>query len=650
MNKQIIGLDAGTNSLGFAIRESNEYLENQITKKGVLLFDKGVASEKGNEYPKVQKRTESRGKRRNYQAEKYRKYNLLEFLIKNGMCPLTIEELDEWRKYSKGKPRKYPQSKKFINWIRYDFDGDGKPDFHVLDRTKHDNLFVFRAFAIDAEFKPVFDKNPELLGRVFYHLIQRRGFKGRDEFEAETMMKGSETADTPGRNQIEEYLNKYKSLGAALYHFQKENGGRIRKRYNLRSDYESELKLICKVHGLGEEQYKKLWKAIIWQRPLRTQKGMVGLCTFEKNKRRVAAGHPLYLEFKTWVFINNLKIEPPKGADTVTYLRANIYPLFLRKSDFELSKILDQLKKDNATMLSGYADSKMAKTKVSALGLFYDFTKIFGEDWRVKFNFDDILNRPPQTPQKASAAYVMDDIWHVLHTFDSKEKLEEFGVDKLGLDSQLAKEFANINLTPGYATLSLSAIKRMLPYLQKGISYVNAVYLANMPRVLGVSEITESDIDYFIEEIDDAISDHAELLELNVVVNGLMKSVLSSENRYSIEDERELTMPELNSVSIALNKAIGEVSWSELSKSEQDRKTSYVSNEFKKCLMKPSGGKNRLFMESPRRHTAIFELLKVKYDVPDENIKHLWHPSEQEVYPKAKEYREYTINGKSVYI
>jgi len=83
--EKIIGLDLGTNSIGWAIREINPELENQIIDKGVLTFEKGVAEDKSGEHPKVQKRTESRGKRRNYQAEKYRKWALLECLVKNKM-------------------------------------------------------------------------------------------------------------------------------------------------------------------------------------------------------------------------------------------------------------------------------------------------------------------------------------------------------------------------------------------------------------------------------------------------------------------------------------------------------------------------------------------------------------------------------------
>jgi hypothetical protein len=92
MNK-ILGLDLGTNSIGWAIRDTGES-ENQIIDKGVLTFEKGVGEGKSGEFPLVQKRTESRSKRRNYQAEKYRKWALLQILIEHGMCPLSTAELD----------------------------------------------------------------------------------------------------------------------------------------------------------------------------------------------------------------------------------------------------------------------------------------------------------------------------------------------------------------------------------------------------------------------------------------------------------------------------------------------------------------------------------------------------------------------------
>src|SRR5690606_8900174 len=215
----------GSNSIGWAIRDTS-IEDNQIISHGVLTFDKGVASEKGNEFPKVQKRTESRGKRRNYQAEKYRKFQLLEYLIENNMCPLTIGGLDKWRKYTKGQKRAYPQSDAFVQWLRFDFDGDGMPDFHLFGKDKHESYYIFRTAAANEDHKVVFQNNPHILGRVLYQLVQRRGFRGRDEEEAKTMLQGSEKTGTAGRNEIADYIDKHKTLGSALYHYQKEKGGR----------------------------------------------------------------------------------------------------------------------------------------------------------------------------------------------------------------------------------------------------------------------------------------------------------------------------------------------------------------------------------------------------------------------------------------
>src|SRR5258708_4765639 len=129
--EKILGLDLGTNSIGWAIRDITEE-GNQIKNTGVLTFEKGVGEIKGIEVPLVKARTEARSKRRNYQAEKYRKWELLKFLIDRKMCPLTIEELNEWLHYKKGIGRIYPQSEKFIQWLRFDFNGDGKPDFELF--------------------------------------------------------------------------------------------------------------------------------------------------------------------------------------------------------------------------------------------------------------------------------------------------------------------------------------------------------------------------------------------------------------------------------------------------------------------------------------------------------------------------------------
>lgn len=655
MSNLTLGIDLGTNSIGWAIRDITAP-ENQIIKSGVLIFDKGVGEEKGIEFPKVKKRTESRGKRRNYQAEKYRKWALLEFLIEQKMCPLTIDELDKWRKYEKGKKRRYPQTERFVNWLRYDFNGDGKPDFHLFGGDKHESHYLFRVKAVSesSEDKNIFEKNREVLGRIFYHLVQQRGFRGRDEEEAKTMLEGSEKNNTPGRNKISEYIEKHKTLGAALYYYQKDKSEdskkvRIRQRYNLRKDYENELKEICRVQGLDGKFYNKLHKAIIWQRELRTQKGLVGLDTHQKNKRRAPISHPLYEEYRTWVFINNLKIEAPEGWQQAKYLEEKIYPLFYKTgNDFSLSTILKQLESDNANITSKFATK--GKTKVLSAKLLRQFEDILGNNWKENHNWNALFIRDAQPPKKQSKQYTIEDIWHVLLTFDSEEKLKEFAEEKLGLAEEKAIKFSKIRLPQGYATLSLSSIKKIIPYLKKGFIYSKAVYMANLRQVLGTHEVSEDFIKRLADEIDEIYKNASTEKDLNNVLNSLFREELVAEGDYHLPENKDLDESDIQLIQKKIKDVLGDKTWRETTDEEKKQYLDYVKKHFKEFLQKPFQAKKGSFMEQPRIHQRIFNYLQAHYQVPDENIKHLWHPSEQEKCRNAADYVEVKYQQNTFYI
>lgn len=628
--EKILGLDLGTNSIGWAIRDITE-ISNQIIDKGVLTFEKGVGEEKSIEFPLVQKRTESRGKRRNYQAEKYRKWALLELLVSKGMCPLKIDELNEWRKYKKGTGRKYPQNEAFINWLRFDFNHDGKPDFEALGFSKHESYYLFRMLAVseDEMHKKIFRDNPQILGRVFYHLVQRRGFRGRDDEESKTIMQGSKDGSTKGVDTIIPFIEKYKTLGAALYFLQQDKKERIRKRYNLRTDYEQELKEICQVQELDDEIYQKLWKAIVWQRPLRSQKGSVGICTFEKNKARCPVSHPLYEEYRTWVFINNLKIQLPAGIDRQVFLREKIYPLFYHSSrDFKLSAILNVLKKVGGAIAANYAP----ETKVVSCTLLNTFEELLGADWKERYGWNAALQN-----NSKDCAYSFEDIWHVLFTFDCKEKLQEFAQQKLGLDERNADKFSKIKLQQGYATLSLSAIKKLLPYLNRGFINSDAIYLANLHKVMGESQITQEIAQAFSSVLHQIKQEHQLEKQLAAVANNLISDQLNSAYRYGMDSSYQLDEDDRKDIEAKLTSVFGAYSWEKKLPSEQQYCRTYVTEQYLNFLRKPIHAKKEdLFIKPGRMHDKIFRHLQDAYNVPEERKKHLWHPSEQETYLSAK--------------
>ncbi|MEO6168069.1 MAG: hypothetical protein ABIO46_03845, partial [Chitinophagales bacterium] len=101
-NEKFLGLDLGSNSIGWSIRNlvSNE---NQITNYGAIVFPQGVGEGKSGEFSFAAERTKNRSVRRLYQARKYRLWETLKVLIENDYCPLSIENLNKWMVYNKSK-------------------------------------------------------------------------------------------------------------------------------------------------------------------------------------------------------------------------------------------------------------------------------------------------------------------------------------------------------------------------------------------------------------------------------------------------------------------------------------------------------------------------------------------------------------------
>ena len=88
-----LGLDLGTNSLGWSIIE-----DQKIIDAGVIIFEQGIPLDQGKEAatsPAADRRG-FRAMRRLKFRRRLRKYHTLKVLIENGMCPLSMDELKAW--------------------------------------------------------------------------------------------------------------------------------------------------------------------------------------------------------------------------------------------------------------------------------------------------------------------------------------------------------------------------------------------------------------------------------------------------------------------------------------------------------------------------------------------------------------------------
>ena len=286
-------------------------------------------------------------------------------------------------------------------------------------------------------------------------------------------------------------------------------------------------------------------KAIFYQRPLKSQKGQVGKCVFEKNKTRCPSSHPMYEEFRMLSFINNIKIQTPND-DVLRPLsseeRALIMPLFFRKliikkKQFDFEDIAKKLApKKQYGFYKKSSDAEMPylfnypmDTSVSGCPVTTALKDIFGDNWI------DSLCETYTLAEGKSRLNVVNDIWHALFFYTDETKLAEFGKNRLQLDDEEAKKFCEISLPSDYASLSLKAICKILPYLRRGLIYSHAVFLGNLCEVMpqyewNMEEMRNAAIDNIIYEMNQIDSKDACTFE--VCIKEYLKE------QYHVSDEK----------------------------------------------------------------------------------------------------------------
>lgn len=521
--ERILGIDTGTNSLGWAIIEKDGD-KTTLIAKGTNIFAEGVKIEKGIESSKAAERTEHRSSRKHYWRRKIRKIRLLTILSDNHLCPPILKNsLRLWR-----LKKVYPDNEAFMNWQRTD-------DEHGV------NPYRFRFVCLTQKLDLTDLSQRYILGRALYHLNQRRGFlSNRKETTKESEGTVKESISLLSED-IEKAGCQY--LGEYFYQLY-QAGKKIRNHYTARKEhYLKEFHAICAKQELAPELVAKLEKAIFDQRPLKSQKGSVGTCTFEKGKPRCSSSHPLYEDFRMYSLLNNIKVRVNTlGEQSERFLtdeeKEKVIPLFKRKSKrtFPFEDIAKKLAgKNNYAYMKDPADKPykfnyQMDTQVSGSVVNAQLEEIFGEEWL------DSACEVYTLAKNKSRYEILNDVWHVLFFYDDEDKLKEFAKSRLQLDEEQAVMFSKISLPNDYASLSLKAIRKILPYLRNyGLIYSQAVFLANLVEVLpshiwGIKETREAVIENVIGVMQSYDSDRIDGVTLEQCVKGYLQE------RYQVDD------------------------------------------------------------------------------------------------------------------
>ena len=391
--EKILGLDLGTNSIGWALIEDNQ---NKILGLGTRIFPMGVENlgDGEGEISKNASRTGARGIRRQFFRRRLRKQILLKALSENKMCPLEASDFQEWK-----RNKRFP-IEKLTTWFAL-------------------NPYELRQKALIEKL------SLEEIGRIFYHLIQRRGFLSNSRkggSDDGTIFKGNPKEGKIGITETQKNIED-KTLGAYLFEiYPKENQPfqdgleRIRNRYTTRKMYVDEFELIwnkqAQFHAELTNELKTLFGGrkldgykedgiLFHQRPLRSQKHLVGNCSFEPRKTKCPISAIPFEQFRVWQWVNTVeyngkKISQEEKEKIVEFLFANEKP--------EFKKIRKVIGKESAEFKFNYKDDdKIVGTHtISNLSN----KKYFGKKW---FEFTE---------------KEQEDIWHVLYFFDSKSNLK----------------------------------------------------------------------------------------------------------------------------------------------------------------------------------------------------------------------------------
>lgn len=483
MEKTILGLDLGTNSIGWALVKINsEGNPLQILGMGSRIIPLSADDRdeflKGNSISKNQNRTLARTQRKGYDRRQLRKKQLNQLLNKFGIEPsddlLHLPPTELWQ-------------------LRSDASSDNK------------NI------------------SAKQLGRILIHINQKRGYKSA---RSDANMDKKDTdyvAEVKSRHvQLKEQgktIGNY--IANELNHAQNHNlYFRKKDKVFPREAYLEEFEKIMNVQKtrhafLTDEVIDQLKREIIfYQRPLKSQKGLVSICEFEGIEKEIIKNDksktlqvgpkvaprssPLSQLCKIWESTNNivLKIKNPEGSK---YKWSDFEPTLEQKEQIaaylfnhesisfvELLKILDLKKEDvyvNKQILRGI----QGNTTKAELQKFLDDT-------------DPLLTFDVQMVPYAKQAYLFDQktgeileeqdayiidsniemqplykLWHTIYSIKDSEECKNALMKNFHLNEEIAGNLSKIDFNKqGYSNKSHKAMRKILPYLMQGYNYADA--------------------------------------------------------------------------------------------------------------------------------------------------------------------------------
>jgi CRISPR-associated endonuclease Csn1 len=444
MSKKILGLDLGSNSLGWALLEENDGKATRIIDIGSRIFTKAV--EEKVPTPKNVKRRDMRLGRRVLQRRARRKQRMLNYLVSLDLLPKELQ-------------------------------GHTQPEVLL---NKLGDPYQLRTKALD------FKLSPHELGRVLLHFVVRRGFLSSkkqlagdlvddpdtvaylnelDEKPTQDKEEGAFKADI---KEVRKAINETgaRTLGEYLYKLEEGECKRNRNHGGgyLRTDrkmYQDELEKIW----VKQKQYflhlpedfmqdnKGIKQIIFYQRPLKLRKDRVGKCSLEPKNNRAAMARLEVQRFRYLQDINILKYferHTDQELNINTDDKQKLIDYFEHNAKIKLTDLKNILGLDRLTKLN--LEAKNLKGNITAC----EIRKVLGKSWD---SYSD---------EKKKA--LVEDLLSIKKKSALKTRLQTHW----NLDKSQTVQMCLLEFEPSHSNHSLKAINKLLPYLEQGLRYDEA--------------------------------------------------------------------------------------------------------------------------------------------------------------------------------
>ncbi len=424
-----LGIDLGTHSLGWCLIETagepGTHQSGRIIDIGVRIFSQSdmAGRDPQSKASLAVARREARGMRRRRDRYLKRRARLLDLLTENGLMPAA------------------PEAREAL--LRETSDGPGG-DLET-------SVFALRTKALDHALEPY------ELGRVLFHLNQRRGFKSNRKADSNDNETGK-IAEAVGRLETQMMEDKARTFGEWLHH-RRQAGLSVRARmsgdgkaytfYPARAVLEREFDLIVRsqkrFHAdiLDEDLIAELKETIFFQRPLRPVKA--GKCAYNPAETRLARSHPLFQTFRLVKEVNELeyfgddqqhrKLTPDERDSLLLLLRTAL----TKQGTAPFSKMRKTLKLGPEFRFNKESDNRKG-LEGDVVTFRLSRPECFGNRWQAMSSSEQAA------------------VTEKLRTEADPEKLRNWLVFDCGLEDVKARAVMDVHLPDGFARLGPSAL------------------------------------------------------------------------------------------------------------------------------------------------------------------------------------------------